>query len=120
MKLRNVDDFKLMAAAIEVRDMIKNGEINPDKFDMGTFGDGKLEYVCNTSHCLGGWMSVVLKQKYVGNPTSNMDCSLPVFNAAKKLFHPPQERFYSSDIKTGLKALNNFIKGSSNPWKGVA
>jgi hypothetical protein len=123
-KLRTANDHKLFAAAIAVRDMLKYGDIQPEDFDMSTFGSKTCSAngtTCGTRHCIGGWMDLELGGNGLNDPEENMEnVSGPFRKALRNLFYPYEEQMEWSTPKDGLKALNNLIKkNSSRPWSDV-
>lgn len=111
-KLKKSDDYRLMGAAIAVRDKLKSGQIRPEEFNMRYFKSS-----CGTVRCIGGHMAVELKNQYANqNPTSELDVSSSVENAADRLFYPNN---CCATTTQAVRALNNFIKGNSRPWDGI-
>lgn len=121
MKFKTEDDLRLLDAAKELLRRFKSREIKAKEFDMSTFGSTHCNMKtgeCGTVHCLGGWLSVIMGFE-VGNPSNYLDLSVNVITAANNLFFPSDYKMKNSKKKRGVQALENFIRGNKNPWRGV-
>lgn len=123
-KIKTEDDQLFMDAAVAVRKKFKRGEIKEREFDMSTYGTKHCSMTtgkCGTVHCIGGWINLELGGDGQSNPVyvSGLILSLGVEEAANKLFQPRKENAYISKRSSAIEALDNFIAGHKNPWRGV-
>lgn len=96
------------------------------KFDMGTTystycSNGEDNHYCNSVGCIGGYAEVEL-----GLPTySLMETVEDEGTPLRKLFYPAGYGEGEDDdwnvltSKKAVKAVENYLKGRSDPWKGV-
>jgi hypothetical protein len=119
------DELHFVWAAIQTRNALKSKKIKAKEFDMGTFSTTICNTKgrnCGTSHCIGGWIDFYLhpNNSYNGDPTEGLlELSEKFTNAARKLFYPSDYKMNSSKPENGIQAIDNFLAGYSNPWKGV-
>jgi hypothetical protein len=119
-------ELRFVWAAIKTRNALKSKKIKSKEFDMRTFQtttclvNGKD---CGTSHCIGGWIDFYLNPNanHHEDPTeiSAFDLSYKFKKAAKNLFYPDNRKLELSKPKHGIQAIDNFLAGYSDPWKGV-
>lgn len=96
-----------------------------NKFDMGAafnencfVGEGDIHY-CNSVGCIGGYVEKELV-------LSNMSLLESSKGAMNKLFYPDgygkgeDDEWDTLSSKKAVIAIENYLKGHSDPWKGVA
>lgn len=86
---------------------------SPEMFDMKRWGD----YVCNTSHCIGGWVDVILQKKGDYDQVADF-LSIELF-VAHNLCYPKNQLYYHATPEKACQAIDNAVVGYLNPWRGV-
>lgn len=122
LRILTSDDERFVEALVTVRDKFKSAEIKAKEFDMNGWMSKSCNaktHKCGTTHCIGGFVDLELGGYGNEDPRGTLDLSEEISSAARKLFIPTREGTFAAKKKAAIVAMDNFLAGRKDPWKGV-